>query len=132
MQAPPGKKFILRERMHSFRFAIKGIATVISTQHNFRIHLFALIAVIAAAWLFRISTAEWCIVLLASALVLSLEIINTAFEFLVDIVSPQYHEKAGRIKDLSAAAVLVASIIAAIAGILIFGKYILALFNTSS
>ncbi|MCX6287701.1 MAG: diacylglycerol kinase family protein [Bacteroidetes bacterium] len=132
MQAPAGKKFSLRERTRSFRFAITGIATVIRTQHNFRIHLIAFILVIASALFFGISPAEWCIVLLASALVLCLEIINTAIEFLVDIISPQYQEKAGMIKDLSAAAVLVAAIIAAFVGIIIFGKYIIVLFSTSS
>ncbi len=132
MQAPAGKRFSLRERMCSFSFAFKGIATAVSTQHNFRIHLVAFVLVIAAAVIFGISPFEWCIVLLASALVLSLEIVNTAFEFLVDMVSPQYQEKAGRIKDLAAAAVLVAAILAAAAGLIVFTKYILVFFSTSS
>ncbi|MCX6283924.1 MAG: diacylglycerol kinase family protein [Bacteroidetes bacterium] len=132
MQVPAGKRFSLRERKRSFYFAFKGIAIVVSTQHNFRLHLIAFVLVITAGIVFSISPAEWCILLLASALVLSLEILNTAIEFLVDIVSPQYHEKAGRIKDLSAASVLVAAIIAATAGIIIFTKYFLAFFSTSS
>ncbi|MCX6281654.1 MAG: diacylglycerol kinase family protein [Bacteroidetes bacterium] len=132
MQNPSGKRFSLRERVRSFRFATKGIVSVIATQHNFRIHLVAMALVFSAAFLFNITGAEWCIVLLASALVLSLEIVNTAIESLVDLVSPGYHEKAGLIKDLSAAAVLVSAIFAAVAGIVIFGPYIVAYFNTSS
>jgi len=131
MQAPAGKRFSLRERMRSFRFAFKGIAAVLRTQHNFRIQLAAFILVVAAGFIFGISPAEWCIVFLASALVLSLEIINSAIEFLVDLLSPEYHEKAGMIKDISAGAVLVAAIMAAITGIIIFGKEIIAFFNTS-
>ncbi len=124
MQAPQGKKFSLRERLRSFRYAFRGIGMAMSTQHNFRIHLAAFILVIAAGFLFGINPEEWCIILLASALVISLEIINTAMELTVDIISPEFREKAGMIKDLSAAAVLVAAIAAASAGVIIFGKYI--------
>lgn len=131
MQVPAGKWFSLRERKRSFRFAFKAIAIAFRTQHNFRMHLTVFILVIAAGFIFNISPVEWCMVLLASALMLSLEIINTAFEFLVDLLSPEYREKAGMIKDLSAASVLVAAIIAASVGIIIFGKNILALFSTS-
>jgi diacylglycerol kinase (ATP) len=67
--------------------------------------------------------------LLVSALVLCLEIINTAMEMTVDIISPEFREKAGMIKDLSAAAVLLAAAISVITGILIFSKYILVFLN---
>lgn len=132
MQASAGKKFSLMARINSFKFASGGIAEVIRSQHNFRIHLCALILVIAAGLFFGISRAEWCIVLLASALVLSFEIINTAVEFLVDLISPGHHQKAGKIKDLSAAAVLVSAIFAIIIGILVFGPYLWALAAPSS
>ncbi|TRZ75927.1 MAG: diacylglycerol kinase family protein [Bacteroidetes bacterium] len=131
MQVPQGKKFSLSERLRSFRFAFTGILLAIRTQHNFRIHLTAFALVIASGFIFGISAAEWCIILLASALVLSLEIINTAMEFLVDLLSPEYHEKAGFVKDLSAAAVLISSAIALVCGLIIFAKYILALFISS-
>jgi len=120
------------ERLKSFHFAFKGIAKVTATQPNFRIHLAALILVIIAGFIFGISPVEWCIILLASALVMSLEIVNSAFEFLVDFISPEYHEKAGVIKDLAAAAVLIAAIFAAMTGIIIFGHHVLDLFTTSS
>ena len=130
MQAPAGKRFSLRERIRSFRFAFKGIATLIRTQHNFRIHITAFALVILAGFFFGINPAELCIILLVSGLVLSLEIINTALEMMVDFISPDFHNKAGMIKDLSAAAVLLAAIIAVFTGLIIFSKYILAFFNT--
>jgi diacylglycerol kinase len=129
MQAPTGKKFSLGERLRSFKFAFRGIEMAVRTQHNFRIHLAAFILVIAAGFLFGISPGEWCILIIASALVLSLEIINTAMELTVDIISPEYREKAGMIKDLSAAAVLIAATAAASAGVIIFGKHLLQLLN---
>lgn len=129
MPAPTGKKFSLRERLRSFHYAFRGIEMALRTQHNFRIHLVAFILVIAAGFLFGINQTEWCIILIASALVISLEIINTAMELTVDIISPEFHEKAGMIKDLSAAAVLVTAIAAASTGVIIFGKYIIKFLN---
>ncbi len=132
MQVSSGKKFSLMARMKSFKFASRGIAIVLRSQHNLWIHLSALIIVIAAGFFFRITPAEWCIILLSSALVICMEIMNTALEFLVDFISPGYHEKAGEIKDLSAAAVLVSAIFALIIGVLIFGPYIMTLVAPSS
>ena len=131
MQAYSRKKFSLRERLRSFRYAFRGIEMAVRTQHNFRIHIIAFILVIAAGFLLGISPREWCIILIVSAWVLSLEIINTAMELTVDIISPEFREKAGMIKDLSAAAVLVAALAAASTGVIIFGKYILQLLNIS-
>jgi diacylglycerol kinase len=129
MQAPTGKKFSLGERLRSFKFAFRGIEMAVRTQHNFRIHLAAFILVTVAGFLLRISPGEWCIVIIASALVISLEIINTAMELTVDIISPEFREKAGMIKDLSAAAVLVAATASVLTGVIIFGKHILQLLN---
>jgi diacylglycerol kinase (ATP) len=83
-----------------------------------------------AGFYFNICGTEWLILLLCIGLVLSLETINTAIEYLVDFVEPNQNSKAGAIKDLSSAAVLIASIISVIIGIMIFGKYILALLTT--
>ncbi len=130
MQAPAGKRFSLRQRIRSFGFAFKGIARVFGSQHNFRIHVAVFALVVFAGFFFGISPAEWCIVLLVSALVLCLEIINTAMEMTVDIISPEFREKAGMIKDLSAAAVLLAAATSVITGLIIFGKYILAFIHS--
>lgn len=83
---------------------------------------------IVLGFVFKITSTEWCIILLCCGLVLSLEMVNTAIEHLVDLVSPDFNEKAGLIKDLSAGAVLVAAILSAITGLVIYYKYIIQLF----
>ena len=112
----------------SFVYAWKGIRIAFG-QRNMRVHALCAALAIAGGFLFRISTTEWCIVLLCIGLVMSLETLNTAIEYLVDLISPNYHEKAGKIKDLAAGAVLIAAIVSLVAGLLIFGKYILALLH---
>lgn len=79
--------------------------------------------VLLAGWWFSLSLTSWAILILAIGAVWTAEAFNSAVEFLVDLVHPDWHHHAGRIKDLSAAAVLLASITAAVVGILIFGSY---------
>lgn len=114
----------LKQRLASFGYAIRGLADVVRTQPNARIHLVATIAVIVAGWYFSITGGEWCIVILCLALVFALEAINTALEYWVDLVSPQHHPLAGKAKDAAAAAVLIAAIGAATIGLIIFGPRI--------
>ena len=110
--------------MASFGYAFRGLADVIRTQANARIHLAAMVAVIAAGWYFSITRWEWCIAILCIALVFALETLNTALEYLVDLVSPQPHPLAGKAKDAAAAAVLIAAIGAATIGLILFGPRI--------
>lgn len=111
----------------SVSFAVNGIKIALKERHV-RVHVLCALLVSVAGFCFGISQAEWLACLILFALVIGLEIMNTAIERLVDMISPEWNEKAGRVKDLSAGAVLCVSIFAVIAGILIFGKYILALF----
>jgi len=111
----------------SVSYALNGLKIAFKEKH-LKIHLAAVILVTIAGFYFHITQTEWLICLLLFALIVSLEIINTAIEHLVNLVSPQQNPLAGKIKDLAAGAVLVASIFAFIAGSLIFGKYILDLF----
>ncbi len=106
--------------MSSFRFAAKGIFSFFREEANARIHLAATIAVIAGIIWFRITGAELIALVIVTGLVWAAEIMNTAIEHLVDLVSPCFHPKAGLIKDLSAGAVLVLSISALITGLIIF------------
>jgi diacylglycerol kinase len=110
----------------SFGYAFKGIKVALS-QRNLKIHVCSAAIVILLGFFFQITTIEWCIISLCIALVIALEMINTAIEYLVDLVSPQFNDKAGKIKDITAGAVLVVSISALLCGILIFRKYIVAL-----
>lgn len=73
----------------------------------------------------KFKSFDWFFVMLCIALVLCLEMINSAIELLVDLISPEYNEKAGKIKDLSAGAVLIASFISLIIGLIIYGKYLI-------
>ena len=119
----------LTKRLQSFGFAIKGLKTLFQTQANARIHALAIVVVTAFGFYFKIETWEWCSVVIAFAIVLSTEAMNTAIEFVVDLVSPQYHPLAGKAKDVAAAAVLIAAMGAVMIGAIIFLPKILDLFQ---
>ncbi len=87
---------------------------------NFRVMLAAAVAVIVLGLFLNISQMEWCLVTLALGLVLSLELLNTAGEKLVDILSPDHDPRYGMVKDILAGAVLVAALVAAVVGALVF------------
>lgn len=113
-------KLNIKRRIQSFRYAFQGIITLFTTQPNAIIHLIAaLVAVAMGLWL-GLSSIEWSVLTLTIAVVLSAEAVNTAIEFVVDLVSPDYHPLAGKAKDVAAAAVLILAIAAVIVGILIF------------
>ncbi len=114
----------MKRFINSFRFAAIGFRSALSGQVNLQIHLCVTLAVIIAGISFRVSALEWCILLLCIGLVISLELINTAIEKLVDMVSPEWKEQAGQIKDIAASAVLWSSIISALIGLIIFGTHL--------
>lgn len=80
--------------------------------------------VVFMGWFFNITKTEWILSLFCIALVLSLEAINSAIEYLVDLASPDFHPLAKKSKDIAAAAVLIAAIFALIIGLLIFLPYL--------
>ncbi len=120
-------KFSLSGRIKSFSYAINGLKILFRTEHNSRIHLVAAILVIGAGFFFHVSKLEWCLLLFSIGLVLVTEIINTAVEYLVDFVSPDYNSSAKIIKDLVASSVLISSICTLIIGGIIFLPKILLL-----
>ncbi len=111
---------MLKKRLLSFKYAFKGIQTLASTQPNFQIHLGFTVLVITGGLIFNVSRIEWATLLLAIGLVLGAEGFNTAIEFLTDLVSPEYNELAGKVKDVAAGAVLLTAIAAACVGFIIF------------
>ncbi len=123
-------KNILVRRIKSFGYAFKGLRLFLITQPNAWIHILAVIVVVSAGFYFSITIMEWSICLLCFGLVFTAEIINTAIEYLVDHVTPEFHPKAGAVKDLAAAAVLVASGFSALIGVIIFYPYIAAWINS--
>lgn len=98
-------------------------------ERNFKVHVLALIVVISAGFYFHITSNEWLIVLLISALVLALETINSAIEKLCDLYTKETHPQLKLIKDMAAGAVLIAAIFAVVIALIIFKKYILTLFT---
>jgi diacylglycerol kinase len=119
---PPKPSSLLARIVESFYFAFCGLGYLFRTQRNARIEL--LIGVIACAlgfW-FRITTTEWCILVLTIAIVLVLEGLNTALEAAVDLASPEVHPLAKTAKDVAAAMVLIAAIASIVIGVLIFGS----------
>ena len=108
------------KELRSFKNAIKGLRVFFSTQPHARFHAMAGIHVIAAGFLFHLKRTEWGLILVSIGLVIVAEAANTAIEFLTDLVSPDFNEQAGKVKDIAAGAVLAASIIAAIIGLVVF------------
>lgn len=114
------KKFSFARRIKSFKYAFNGLKIVFREEHNARIHLFVSLIVIICGFVFKISIQEWIIVCFAIGLVISMEIINSAIENLSNFVSQEYHDLIKKVKDLSAAAVLISVVSSVIAGLLIF------------
>ncbi len=114
------KQFSLSNRIKSFGYAIEGIAIFFKTQHNSWIHAFAAIVVIIAGFVFKVNSSEWCLLTFAIALVIVSEMMNTAIEFLTDIVSPGFNPQAKKVKDVAAGAVLITAIAAVVIGLIVF------------
>jgi diacylglycerol kinase len=110
----------MKRLLRSFGFAFKGLRYATLTQPNFRIHLALAFIAAVLGTLLQISFAEWQWIMLSITIVLITELINTGIETLTDLVSPGYHEKAGHVKDVCAASVVIAALFALITGIVIF------------
>lgn len=110
-----------RKRLrNSFKYAFEGIGEAWKKEQNLKIHFIIMFLVIIAGFVFKITITEWLICLLLFALVISLELINTAIETTVDIAMPEINEKAKYAKDIAAGAVLFSAIISVIVGLIIF------------
>lgn len=118
------KPFRIQARLHSVRYALAGLRTLLRTQHNAWIHAAATVLVIGAGLSFGVSLAEWCWLVLAITLVWVAEALNTALEFLADAVTREPHPLIGQAKDLAAAAVLIAAIGALTIGLLVLGPHL--------
>ena len=110
----------MKTLLKSFTYAITGIRLMLTGERNFRIHIIAMLCVIAAGIIFSISQTEWCIIIIAIGCVLTAEALNSAIEKLSDVASPGYNELIKKVKDIAAGAVLMMSVAAAIVGLIIF------------
>lgn len=115
----------MKKIKNSFKYAIEGICTSFKTERNMKIHIFIMILVIIAGIILKINKSEWIICITLFAIVIAGELFNTSIETIVDMVMPEKNEKAKIAKDVSAGAVLVVAIGAAIIGLVIFVPRIL-------
>lgn len=111
---------ILLRFLSSFNYACTGLIHAIKNEQNMKIHLFLAAIVITLSIVLDVPRYEKLILLVVIGIVISLEVLNTAIERVVDLVTKEYHPLAKVAKDVSAGAVLVFSIFAAIIGIVIF------------
>lgn len=112
-----------------FQYALKGLLHVIRAETNFRIQATVAAGAIAAGLVLGITPGDWVALLLASGLVLSAEVSNTAVERLTDLVKPEHHPVAGKIKDVAAGGVLLAAGMAIVVGVIIFWDETAAIFT---
>ena len=104
----------------SLGHALDGIEYTINHERNFKIELFFAIAVTIMSFILKVSIIEWGVLVLVISMVLALEMINTAIERCVDLVTKEYKELAKNAKDIAAGAVLVMSMFSVVIGIIIF------------
>ena len=110
---------------NTFKNARKGFRLVLKSEVNIRIHMAITLLVLTFAYLLNFSALEFCIVLFAIALVIVSEMLNTAIEFTLDsIYHNKYSRMVGMAKDISAGAVMFASLVALLIGLVLFGKHI--------
>lgn len=117
------KDFKRASLLKSFEYASSGIIYVIKKERNIKIHICAAVIVIALATYFQFSRNDWLVLLLIITIVITLELVNSAIEAVVDLASPAIHPLAKMAKDVAAGAVLFAAIVSVIIGFLLFFPY---------
>lgn len=110
----------MKKLWKSFGYSFNGLTYAFRTQLNFRLHCLSTVLVVLLGLYVHLSVNEWLWVSLAIALVMASELINTAIEILVDLVSPEWNDKAGKIKDVASAAVLIVGFLALVIALFIF------------
>ncbi|ACX64048.1 MULTISPECIES: diacylglycerol kinase family protein [Paenibacillus] len=104
----------------AFGCAMRGILTAVQTERNMKIHIAAALIVFIAAALLQLDRIRWLFLLLAVSVVFIAELVNTAVEAIIDLVSPEEHVLARVAKDTAAGAALVAAVFAVVIGIMVF------------
>ncbi len=115
--------------IESVNCAIEGILYAARTQKHMRNHFLSAMALLLAVLFLRVSALEFTLLTISVCIVLCAELLNTAVETVVDLVSPEFHPLAKTAKDVAAGAVLVAAIGAAVMGYLILSKYVFPLYK---
>ncbi|RKE94892.1 diacylglycerol kinase [Ichthyenterobacterium magnum] len=116
----PKKESFLLNRLKSVGYAYKGALYLIKTEASIKIQFVIAILVSIAGFYFNISKTEWLFQIAFIGLVMSIEGVNTAIEYIADFIHPEHHQTIGRIKDIAAGAVFIASIAATTAALVIY------------
>jgi len=114
------QKFSIRNRLKSFKHAFRGLKILFREEHNARIHLGIGVVMYILSSVLKLRKIEIIAVLISIGFVIVTETINTAIENLCDFIHPKYHDKMKRIKDISAAAVLISAFTALTVGLIIY------------
>ncbi|SDQ71757.1 diacylglycerol kinase [Flagellimonas zhangzhouensis] len=114
------KESFLQNRIKSVGYALKGMFLLLRTESSIQIQFVIGLVMTAAGFYFEISNAEWIFQLFAIGLVMGIEALNTAIEKVCDYIQPNHDPKIGLIKDISAGAVMIVSVIASIIGLIIY------------
>ena len=121
------RPFEFSGRIRSFKYAFRGLWIMVRSQHNAWIHCAATLVVIVSGVIFHLSSSEWCWIVLAIASVWTAEALNTAFEFLADVTTQEFHPVVEQSKDVAAGAVLITAIAAVVIGAIIFYPHLFSL-----
>jgi len=122
------KESFLRNRWKSVGFALRGALLLIRTEASIKVQVFITMVMTAAGFFFEISNTEWILQILTIAIIMGAEGLNTAIEKVSDYIQPEFDERIGFIKDVSAGAVMLVSIAATIIGFIIYLPKIYLLF----
>ncbi len=106
--------------VRSFRYALEGFVTAVTTERNIKVQLAVGVAAVIAGFTLRIDGLSWVLVILCIGLVIFAELVNTAIEAIVDLATQELHPLAKRAKDIAAASVFTLSITSAIVGAIVF------------
>lgn len=113
-------KFSLKSRVGSFRYALNGLWLVLKYEHNSRIHVLAAVVAITFGVILKLNLYEWSLLIIVIGIVFISELLNSSLESLADHIEPGWNERIMKAKDYSAAAVLIAAILAIAVGCIIF------------
>lgn len=114
----------IKRLFKSFHYAFKGLIKAFKEEQNLRVQTLAGLIVLLLAWHFKVSHIEWCLLIFTIGLVILMEIVNSAVERVTDVLKPRINGYVKEIKDIMAAAVMLAALLAVIVGIIIFWPYI--------
>jgi len=102
----------ITSRLKAFIYARDGLVDLLVNHEPVKVHLMAIAVALGTAWYLEFPTWKWVAFIGCIGFTITTEALNTGIEYVVDLVSPEYHELAGKAKDVAAAAVLVSGLTA--------------------